>query len=299
MVLTDNKLAQLDQMSAQEEEGSISVQLHAPSGAPLESKEPPLKQLEEGSISVQLHASSDVPAENKEPPVKQPPGSYIDDAEADFAKLRPGFRFKNRFHIEQSHVLDDMSFSYYYHCKRSTQIAHMLTIPVTNFTVTVMLANFSLLITVNKYPEIIPCVLWGFLTIWYIYLVPWLGVLWGIYLFGSVWAAKYLLVAVLPYFTAAIDQPSLACFIMLIVITVGLFLVHMILPLEHVVWEKASPARRPYEAFISTPLLLSWMALCWVVKYQYDQLRIVVRRSIRWDSTPLRRDGFVIPEWAL
>jgi len=263
-----------------------------------------MDNVQEPTISVQLFQSVDLTKEqlpdlsNKEQPTeKQAPLPVKDDG--DLALLAPGFAISHRYHIDQSHVLDDMSFSYYYHCKLSTQIAHMITIPITNFTVTCMLANLSLLISVNKYPEIVPSVVWGFLTLYYIYLTPVLGVLWGLWFFGTTWAAKYLLAAVYPHFSDVIDNPSLATFVMLIVITVGLFVVHMILPLEHVVWEKASPARRPYEAFVSTPLLLSWMALCWVVKYRYDQLRIVVLRSRRWESSPHRRDGFVSPDWAL
>jgi len=130
------------------------------------------KEEQSPSISVQLYEAKDPPIGNEDTPQKQVPLSVKDD---DLALLGPGFAISHRYHIDQSHVLDDMSFSYYYHCKPTTQIAHMLTIPVTNFTVTCMLAALSFLISDNKYPEIVPCITWGCLTVWYIYLTGFFG----------------------------------------------------------------------------------------------------------------------------
>jgi len=188
--------------------------------------------------------------------------------------------FFSRIYVKQGTVLEELSFSYYYHSKYMTQVVHILVIPVFFYFVTLFLY------TLSGNSILVPLLVWALpFTVYTILCIDnGLGVLFGCWYLICLINTRFLIGPMLLEATSL--SPTIASFL-------GAVLSLALIGSSHAIFERASPPFRLFEGLVSTPQIMILLGMCWVTGYRKELVRAVVNKAVMWDQTPFKRPGYV------
>ena len=180
-----------------------------------------------------------------------------------FMYIPKRFQFKFPFFVNKGTLIDDLSFSFYFHSTSMNQVLHFSTVMVLYSSVIILLHEISLAI----------CLLFllsygGFLT--FLDYISGIGFI--------IWFIFCLIVSL---FESSLSLPfAVGCIILLPPLQL----------LGHVVYERRLPAFRAFEALVTTPLLLMILFLNKFGIHQ-DVVKEIRLKSKQWVSYPQKTFG--------